>query len=217
MEWIGMGNSVPNIFVVDDDPSVRKGLGRLLKSMGYQVETFGSAEEFLQNASDCSGPTCLVLDVKMPGLDGLDLQKQLQQRDYVMPIVFITGHGDIPMSVKAIKKGATDFLTKPFDEKDLVKAVQEALDKDAASRLAMNERERILERVGSLTPREYEILTYVLTGMLNKQIAYDLNISEKTVKVHRGRVMEKLAVDSVADLVRLAEKAGIEPAQISSF
>ena len=150
-----MDNSVPNIFVVDDDPSVRKGLGRLLRSMGYQAETFCSAEEFLQNASDCHGPSCLVLDVKMPGLDGLGLQKQLEQRDYVMPIVFITGHGDIPMSVKAMKKGAIDFLTKPFDEEDFVKAVQEALDKDMANRRAMNERESILERVRSLTPREY--------------------------------------------------------------
>jgi len=209
-----MDNSLPNIFVVDDDPSVRKGLGRLLRSMGYQVQTFGSAEEFLQNATDCHGPACLVLDVKMPGLDGLDLQKQLEQRDYVMPIVFITGHGDIPTSVKAMKKGAIDFLTKPFDEEDFVRAVREALDKDMTHRRAMNERKSILGRVRSLTPREYEILTYVITGMLNKQIAYDLNISEKTVKVHRGRVMEKLAVESVAELVRLAEKAGISPAAV---
>jgi FixJ family two-component response regulator len=182
--------------------------------MGYQVQTFGSAEEFLQNATDCHGPACLVLDVKMPGLDGLDLQKQLEQRDYVMPIVFITGHGDIPTSVKAMKKGAIDFLTKPFDEEDFVRAVREALDKDMTHRRAMNERKSILGRVRSLTPREYEILTYVITGMLNKQIAYDLNISEKTVKVHRGRVMEKLAVESVAELVRLAEKAGISPAAV---
>ena len=209
-----MDNSLPNIFVVDDDPSVRKGLGRLLRSMGYQVQTFGSAEEFLQNATDCHGPACLVLDVKMPGLDGLDLQKQLEQRDYVMPIVFITGHGDIPTSVKAMKKGAIDFLTKPFDEEDFVRAVREALDKDMTHRRAMNERKSILGRVRSLTPREYEILTYVITGMLNKQIAYDLNISEKTVKVHRGRVMEKLAVESLAELVRLAEKAGISPAAV---
>jgi two-component system, LuxR family, response regulator FixJ len=211
-----MDNPVPNIFVVDDDPSVRKGLGRLLRSMDYLVETFGSAEEFLQTVSDCPGPACLVLDVKMPGLDGLDLQKQLQQRDYIMPIVFITGHGDIPMSVKAMKTGAIDFLTKPFDEKDLLKAVQEALKKDITNRSAMNEREGILERVQTLTPREYEILTYVITGLLNKQIAYVLDISEKTVKVHRGRVMEKLVVDSVAQLVRLAEKAGIEPAAVQS-
>jgi FixJ family two-component response regulator len=212
-----MNNPEPTIFVVDDDPSVGKGLGRLLRSMGYQVETFGSAEEFLQNASDCSGPACLVLDVKMPGLNGLDLQDQLKQMEYAMPIVFITGHGDIPMSVKAMKTGAIDFLTKPFDERDFLKAVQEALKKDIANRIAMNEKQSILQRVQSLTSREYEILTYVLTGMLNKQIAYDLDISEKTVKVHRGRVMEKLGVDSVAELVRLSEKAGIEPAQVSDF
>ena len=209
-----MNNPEPTIFIVDDDPSVRKGLGRLLRSTGYHVETFGSALEFLQTASDCPGPACLVLDVKMPGLNGLDLQDQLQQMEYALPIVFITGHGDIPMSVKAMKTGAIDFLTKPFDEEDLLKAVQEALKKDVANRSAMNERQSILQRVQSLTPREYEILTYVLTGMLNKQIAYDLDISEKTVKVHRGRVMEKLGVDSVAELVRLSEKAGIEPAAV---
>ena len=212
-----MDNSVPNIFVVDDDPSIRKALGRLLRSTGYHVETFVSAEEFLQTASDCPGPACLILDVKMPGLNGLDLQDQLKQMDYVMPIVFITGHGDIPMSVKAVKTGAIDFLTKPFDEEDLLRAVQEALKKDMVNRNVMNERQSILQRVQSLTPREYEILTYVITGLLNKQIAYDLDISEKTVKVHRGRVMEKLGLDSVAELVRLAERAGIAPAQISDF
>ena len=212
-----MNNPNPTVFVVDDDPSIRKGLGRLLKVSGYLVETFGSAQEFLQRAPDCLGPACLVLDVKMPGLNGLDLQDQLKQMEYAMPIVFITGHGDITMSVKAMKTGAIDFLTKPFDEKDLLKAVQEALKKDMANRSVMNERQSILQRVQSLTPREYEILTYVITGMLNKQIAYDLDISEKTVKVHRGRVMEKLGVDSVAELVRLSEKAGIEPAQVSDF
>jgi len=212
-----MDNSVPNIFVVDDDPSIRKALGRLLRSTGYHVETFVSAEEFLQTASDCPGPACLILDVKMPGLNGLDLQDQLKQMDYVMPIVFITGHGDIPMSVKAVKTGAIDFLTKPFDEEDLLRAVQEALKKDMVNRNVMNERQSILQRVQSLTPREYEILTYVITGLLNKQIAYDLDISEKTVKVHRGRVMEKLGVDSVAELVRLAERAGIKPAKVSDF
>lgn len=212
-----MDNSVPNIFVVDDDPSIRKALGRLLRSTGYHVETFVSAEEFLQTASDCPGPACLILDVKMPGLNGLDLQDQLKQMDYVMPIVFITGHGDIPMSVKAVKTGAIDFLTKPFDEEDLLRAVQEALKKDMVNRNVMNERQSILQRVQSLTPREYEILTYVITGLLNKQIAYDLDISEKTVKVHRGRVMEKLGVDSVAELVRLSEKAGIKPAKVSDF
>ena len=131
-----------------------------------------------------------------------------------MPIVFITGHGDIPMSVKAMKNGAIDFLTKPFDEGDLLKAVQEAFKKDVASRSVMNEKQNILQRVKSLTPREYEILTYVITGMLNKHIAYHLTISEKTVKVHRGRIMEKLEIHSVAELVHLADKAGIQPAEV---
>ena len=175
-----MDNQEQTIFIVDDDPSVRKGLGRLLISMGYHVETFGSAEEFLEKVQDIPGPACLVLDVKMPGLNGLDLQNQLQQRKYAMPIIFITGHGDIPMSVKAMKTGAIDFLTKPFDE------IREALKKDVAIRNVMDEKQSILQRVQSLTPREYEILTYVITGMLNKQIAYDLDISEKTVKVHRA-------------------------------
>ncbi len=206
-----MAESIPIVFVIDDDPSVRKALGRLLRSTGYVVETFGSSEEFLQNIPDGLGPACLILDVKMPGLNGLELQNQLQKTEYVIPIVFITGHGDIPMSVKAMKKGAVDFLVKPFDEEDLLKAVQVALKKDIVDRSAMNEKQLILQRVQLLTPREYEILTYVISGMLNKQTAYELDISEKTVKAHRGRVMAKLGVDSLAELVRLAEKAGIKP------
>jgi FixJ family two-component response regulator len=209
-----MNNPNPTIFVVDDDPSVRIGLERLLRSTGYNVEIYGSAQEFLETTPDCPGPACLVLDVRMPGIDGLELQDQIQRREYTIPIVFITGHGDIPMSVKAIKTGAIDFLTKPFDEGDLLKAVQEALKKDVANRSAMNEKQNILQRVKSLTPREYEILTYVITGMLNKHIAYHLTISEKTVKVHRGRVMEKLEIHSVAELVHLADKAGIQPAEV---
>jgi len=209
-----MNNPNPTIFVVDDDPSVRIGLERLLRSTGYNVEIYGSAQEFLETTPDCPGPACLVLDVRMPDIDGLELQDQLRRREYTMPIVFITGHGDIPMSVKAIKTGAIDFLTKPFDEADLLKAVQEALKKDVANRGAMNERQNILQRVKSLTPREYEILTYVITGMLNKHIAYHLTISEKTVKVHRGRIMEKLEIHSVAELVHLADKAVIQPAEV---
>lgn len=212
-----MSNQNPTVFVVDDDLSLRKALSRLLKSEGYGVETFSSAQEFLQAEPRCEGPACLVLDVKMPGLNGLDLQEELRKREYAIPIVFITGHGDIPMGVKAMKKGAIEFLTKPFDDEVLLGAVEEALKKDMANRSAMNERQSILQRVKLLTPREYEILTYVITGMLNKQIAYDLDISEKTVKVHRGRVMEKLGIDSVAELVRLTEKAGIEPVQVSDI
>lgn len=212
-----MSNQNPTVFVVDDDLSLRKALSRLLKSEGYDVETFSSAQEFLHADPRCEGPACLVLDVKMPGLNGLDLQQELHKREYAIPIVFITGHGDIPMGVKAMKKGAIEFLTKPFDDEVLLGAVEEALKKDMANRSAMNERQSILQRVKLLTPREYEILTYVITGMLNKQIAYDLDISEKTVKVHRGRVMEKLGIDSVAELVRLTEKAGIEPVQVSDI
>jgi FixJ family two-component response regulator len=202
------------VYIVDDDPSVRKSLGRLLKSTGYEVELFGSAREFLQADTICESPSCLVLDMKMPELSGFELQEELNKKGYSLPIVFVTGHGDIPMGVKAMKNGAVDFLTKPFDETDLLIAVQEALSRDSKNRKIMDERSTILQKIESLTPREYEILTYVITGMLNKQIAYDLKISEKTVKVHRGRVMEKMDVDSVAQLVRLADKAGIQPAKV---
>jgi FixJ family two-component response regulator len=210
-----MNNRNSIVFLVDDDPSIRKGLGRLLKSAGHTIETFGSAQEFLEADPRCEGPACLVLDIKMPGLTGLDLHQEMLKREYAMPIVFITGHGNIPMSVKAMKEGAVDFLTKPFDEDELLNAVQEALGKDAGNRKAFNERQSLHQRIEALTPREYEVLTYVITGMMNKQIAYALEISEKTVKVHRGRIMEKLGIDSVAELVRLADKAGIEPAQVS--
>lgn len=202
------------IYIVDDDPSVRKGLGRLLKSAGFKVELFGSARKFLHADPAREGPSCLVLDMKMPELSGFDLQQELKQKDYALPIVFITGHGDIPKSVKAMKTGAVDFLTKPFDEDDLLAAIQEAVKKDIKTREAVDERQNILHKIESLTPREYEVLTYVITGMLNKQIAHNLKISEKTVKVHRGRVMEKMGVDSVAQLVRLADKAGIQPAEV---
>jgi FixJ family two-component response regulator len=157
------------------------------------------------------GAGCILLDVKMPGLSGMDLQEELNKADYHMPIVFITGHGDVPTSVEAMKKGAVDFLTKPFDDEELLQALRAAIEKDRDGRAeytAVHEVRRLIEL---LTPREHEILRYVVTGMLNKQIALELGIAEKTVKVHRGRVMEKLGVDSVAELVRLAEKAGIKP------
>jgi FixJ family two-component response regulator len=197
------------VFVIDDDASVRKSLSRLLRSAGYTAETFSSAEEFLRR-EHFDGVGCILLDVKMPGLSGMDLQEELNKADYHLPIVFITGHGDIPTSVEAMKKGAVDFLTKPFDDEELLQALRAAIEKDRNARAEYTEVHEIRRLIELLTPREDEILRYVVTGMLNKQIALELGIAEKTVKVHRGRVMEKLGVDSVADLVRLAEKAGIQ-------
>ncbi len=198
----------PTVFVIDDDPSLRKSLSRLLRSVGYSVETFASAEEFL-GREHFDGIGCIILDVQMPGLSGMDLQVELSKAETSMPIVFITGHGDIPMSVEAMRKGAVHFLPKPFDDNDLLRAMSEAIEKDRKAKVEQAEIHDLRNRLNLLTPREYEILRYVITGMLNKQIAFQLNIAEKTVKVHRGRVMEKLRVDSVAELVRLAEKAGI--------
>jgi len=198
------------VFVIDDDASIRKSLSRLLRSAGYTTETFTSAEEFL-GRDHFDGVGCILLDVKMPGLSGTDLQEELSKADYHMPIIFITGHGNIPMSVQAMKKGAVDFLTKPFDDKKLLQTIEKAIEKDTHARAEYGESLDIRRRIELLTPRENEILPYIITGMLNKQIASKLGISEKTVKVHRGRIMEKLRVDSVAQLVRLAQKAGIKP------
>jgi FixJ family two-component response regulator len=207
-----MSNSTLTVFVVDDDPSIRKSLSLLLSSAGYGVKTFASAKEFLESERGTPGPACLVLDVKMPGLGGLDLQEELKSRNTIIPIIFITGHGDIPMSVQAMKKGAVDFLSKPFDDGDLLDAVKEALLKDSQARADFNEQKHIIQRLDSLTTREHEILTYLITGMLNKQIAYELNISERTVKAHRKQVLHKMGVNSIAELVRLTEKAGVKPA-----
>ncbi len=205
-----MTDPKPTVFVIDDDPSVLKSLRRLLRSLGFDAETFASAELFLAR-KHYDGIGCIILDVQMPGLSGMDLQEELNKADYHMPIVFITGHGDIPMSVQAMKKGAVDFLTKPFDDKELLRAVEKAIEKDTCTRAGYDETLDIRKRIELLTSRELEVLRYVITGMLNKQIALKLDIAEKTVKVHRGRIREKLRVDSVADLVRLAEKAGINP------
>jgi FixJ family two-component response regulator len=202
----------PTIFIIDDDASVRKSLSRLLRSAGYTTEAFASAEEFLAR-DHYGGIGCLLLDVQMPGLSGMDLQKELNKADYHMPIIFITGHGDIPMSVEAMKDGALDFLTKPFHDKELLQVIEKAIEKDTYVRAEYDEILDIRRRIERLTLRENEILGYVITGMLNKQIAFELGIAEKTVKVHRGRIMEKLCVASVAELVRLAEKAGIKPTQ----
>jgi FixJ family two-component response regulator len=198
----------PVVFVVDDDPSVRKSLTRVMTSAGYTVEAFSSARDFLTR-EPFVGPCCLVLDVRMPGLTGLELQEALAGKDHRMPIVFITGHGDISMSVKAMKAGAVDFLTKPFDVDNLLAAVQRALAKDIKDLGDEGRTAEVLERVKLLTPRETEVFALVVTGMLNKQIAGELGIGEKTVKVHRARVMEKMQAGSVAELVRLADRAGV--------
>jgi two-component system response regulator FixJ len=200
------------VFIIDDDASVRKGLSRLLRSAGYHAETYPSAEEFLRR-EHFDGAGCIVLDVQMPGLSGMDLQDMLNKADYSMPIIFITGHGNIPMSVQAMKRGAVDFLPKPFDDEELLEAVKKAVEKDRKTKAERAEVHDALRRIEQLTPREHEIFRHVITGMLNKQIALKLGIAEKTVKVHRGRVMEKLGVDSVAELVRLAESANIEPTE----
>ena len=200
----------PTVFIIDDDASIRKSLSRLLRSADYTVETFPCAEEFLSRGH-FDGIGCLLLDVQMPGLSGTDLQEELSRAAYSMPIIFITGHGNIPMSVQAMKKGAVNFLAKPFDDEELLQGVREALEKDRKAKAGRAEVHDALRCIEQLTPREQEVLRYVITGMLNKQIALKLGIAEKTIKVHRGRVMEKLGVDSVAELVRLAEKADIKP------
>lgn len=198
----------PAVFLVDDAPSVRKSLTRLLAAAGYTVEAFASARDFLARAPH-AGPCCLVLDVRMPGLTGLDLQETLAAAGRRMSIVFVTGHGDISMSVRAMKGGAVDFLTKPFDQKDLLNAIERAVAKDVHD---LGDKTRLTEaqrRVKTLTPREAEVFALVVTGMLNKQIASALGIAEKTVKVHRARVMEKMRAGSVAELVRLADRLGV--------
>lgn len=196
------------VFVVDDDPSVRKSLTRLISEAGYTVQAFASAREFLAREPSV-GPSCVVLDVRMPGVTGLDLQQTLASAVHEIPIVFITGHGDISMSVKAMKAGAVDFLTKPFEGKDLLDAIQRAVTKDTRQLGAEARTDEIRERAKLLTPRESQVFALVVTGMLNKQIASELGIGEKTVKVHRARVMDKMRASSVAELVRLADVAGV--------
>lgn len=198
----------PLVFVVDDNPSVRKSLTRLLASAGYTVEAFGSAREFLARPPH-PDPCCLVLDVRMPGLTGIQLQEMLAATGRRMAIVFVTGHADVPTSVKAMKAGAVDLLTKPVDAKDLIAAIQQAVTRDERDRATDARRAEIQQRVGMLTARETEVFALVVTGMLNKQIAAALGIGEKTVKVHRARVMEKMGAASVAELVRLADGAGV--------
>lgn len=201
--------SLSTVFLIDDDLSVRRALTRLIRSAGYQVRAFASAREFLETPPDGDGPACLVLDVRLPGLSGLELQQALQGDHAAMPIIFITGHGDIPMSVKAMKAGAVDFLQKPVKDKVLLQAIEQALQRAVRERTEREELDQIRRRFDTLTPREREVLALVITGMLNKQIAFELGTVEKTIKVHRARVMDKMRANSIAELVRMAEKVGI--------
>lgn len=196
------------VFVIDDDASVRKGLSRLLRSAEYKSEIFESASDFLERAPH-SGPSCVVVDVQMPGLTGIELQKDLIQRHREEQLVFITGHGDIPMCAEAMKAGAVDFLRKPFQSDELLQCIQKALTRSAEQRQRSAEKDEARRMLDMLTPREFEVMQLVIMGMLNKQIAGKLGTAEKTVKVHRGRVTRKLRVTSVAELVRLEQRAGI--------
>jgi len=204
--------SEPTIFIIDDDPSARRGLTRLVRAAGMNVESFSSARDFLESGKN-DGPGCILLDARMPDMTGPELQSELVEAEYSLPIIFLSAHADVETTAEAMKQGAVDFLTKPVDRDDLLEAIRVSLAKDAENRAQKAELSSINERINSLTPREYEVMTYVITGMLNKQIAAELDISEETVKIHRGRVMQKLGVESVAELVRLCEKAGIEPNQ----
>ena len=200
-----MKDSDPIVFVVDDDESVRDAVKRLITSVGLRAETFGSTREFLDGKRP-EAPACLVLDVRLPGASGLELQSDLAAANVHIPIIFITGHADVPMTVRAMKAGAVEFLTKPFRGQELLDAIQNAIAKD---RVAWNERAQMADlraRYDSLTPREKEVLVLVASGLLNKQIGAELGTSELTVKTHRGRVMQKMGADSLADLVRMAEK-----------
>src|SRR5437660_11330522 len=203
-----MSNVAPVVFVVDDVLSVRRAIQRLVESVGLQVELFGSAQEFLRSERP-DAPSCLVLDIRLPGISGLDFQRELAVANVHIPIIFITAHGDIPMTVRAMKAGAVEFLSKPFHDQDLLDAIHVALERDRAKRKEEAEIAILRQRWESLTKREREVLPLVVSGLLNKQIAGEIGTSETTVKVHRSQLMRKMGADSLADLVRMAERIGI--------
>lgn len=196
------------VYVVDDDPSIRRAIKRLVESVGLHVEGFGSAAEFMNNSRP-EITSCLVLDIRLPGISGLDFQRELVKAKREIPTIFITAHGDIPMTVRAMKAGAVEFLTKPFRDQDLLDSIQLALEKDRARRKRQAEITMLSERLRSLTPREREVLPLVVSGLLNKQAASEIGTTEATIKVHRSQLMKKMGADSLPELVRMAEKIGI--------